>query len=1079
MVNTVGINKTPGAGINLQVTYTNDLEADKGDRVDLQLATNLIDNRGFYQKDTPLIQSTVADDHGGHAIFNLTYAELVFLYGQKIVDDNDFSTVTLSYRYRVFKADDTLLAESNVGDNLSFNKAPGQPHGTSLDTSVMPHEDTRIRITGFDQKITFEFKVTSGSELTNMKGDVTAEGAPIGAKQAEIMFNRKNLADSTIVGIESCVVDLVGSLPVESIIGSDDYKYTVKGHTTVGTGLKQITLDNNVEYEMAIRVANINGKSVYSKAQTVICSNKTVKPTINRTAITNYPEDIAYLTDVYTSFRPEVYQEGNEYSGNYTFENIDPIFAAQVLIQLADGDVHNPDQIEIEFGVLNTNGDAVQVDGTSVFYPDTDPYSTVPDDHENPRKVLAFEAGRFDTYELSPAEGRYKDQSNIVKATLVKSYGSDGTTPTAGAYGGNGATLAGYAGLKIGDAPGTSVSNEGCFVRRSWFNGEETALLLSARIKQTTMVPGPIDTNEFLQDGTTPNPDHGKNTAPVANIVYSEVETIGTIFRAFIPEMNPVRLGDQVEETHGVQSLTVNADDAEGNAGVCVDEVESTLTVKVTNNDGLDLTLAGGYGYDGSGSGSGYQGVVGDTDPNQPQLQVTGTTFKLIPPADTSVNEKANYQINYNDILAINAETDKDFADNDPNSAPSREIIISVYQGDANKTYIPFGGNIIQYARHNTILLHPFKTAAVANVTWEGKGVNVVPELTAAQFNEYSAPTDSNDNKNNGSDDNHGFIFQTVAPDSDAVDTPGLACQTTASNKYRAYVYKQEVGPVNVVGALGDTSARTMADFLFNGNKVSADATGGTSYSLPKDNTDSALKIPGNIGYYGVEVQKLLKLSPLNNELYNGFYRSAVQVAVPAGPIFDGASNVNGTDGPTPLLMGGPVNLGRFAPKTTETNALYYESPTITNVSITSTTGGMGISGNDTNNTMTIQGNTGGASFVYTVGAAGSAVTSIGFVQDPNNNSQAGDNVGYSMSNISQDMNTVPDTTTTGPQGLPKQYFGTYDYEVSIEHPGTLLADLSGGATFDGIAFVNSTNADSAITLLDSYENTEQGFTPQ
>ena len=151
MVNTVGINKTPGAGINLQVTYTNDLEADKGDRVDLQLATNLIDNRGFYQKDTPLIQSTVADDHGGHAIFNLTYAELVFLYGQKIVDDNDFSTVTLSYRYRVFKADDTLLAESNVGDNLSFNKAPGQPHGTSLDTSVMPHEDTRIRITGFDQ----------------------------------------------------------------------------------------------------------------------------------------------------------------------------------------------------------------------------------------------------------------------------------------------------------------------------------------------------------------------------------------------------------------------------------------------------------------------------------------------------------------------------------------------------------------------------------------------------------------------------------------------------------------------------------------------------------------------------------------------------------------------------------------------------------------------------------------------------------------------------------------------------------------------------------------------------------------
>jgi hypothetical protein len=147
--------------------------------------------------------------------------------------------------------------------------------------------------------------------------------------------------------------------------------------------------------------------------------------------------------------------------------------------------------------------------------------------------------------------------------------------------------------------------------------------------------------------------------------------------------------------------------------------------------------------------------------------------------------------------------------------------------------------------------------------------------------------------------------------------------------------------------------------------------------------------------------------------------------------------------------------------------ALYYESPTITNVTVTSTTGGKGITGNDTNNTMTIQGNTGGAEFAYAANA-GSAVTSIGFVQDIG---QDPDNVNnYSMSNLSQNMNTDPDNVaTTGIKGQPGTT-GHYDYEVSIEHPGTLLADLSGGATFDGIAFVNSTNADSAITLLDSYE---------
>ena len=200
-----------------------------------------------------------------------------------------------------------------------------------------------------------------------------------------------------------------------------------------------------------------------------------------------------------------------------------------------------------------------------------------------------------------------------------------------------------------------------------------------------------------------------------------------------------------------------------------------------------------------------------------------------------------------------------------------------------------------------------------------------------------------------------------------------------------------------------------------------------------------------------MEVEKLLKLSPANYAKY----KHVIQQTDAKPEFQEKNTGIDGTGTgtvPRPMLVGGGVGTapshlmnGGAGDEGGENGnaALYYESPTITNVAITSTGGG-------TNNTMVISGNTGGASFV-TLEEQAKAVSAIGFISDGGTN-------GYSMSNISERMNVIPGLsgaagyTNAGNQNLETKgqpgilanapadpvggtgFIGHYDYEVSVVH---------------------------------------------
>ena len=129
----------------------------------------------------------------------------------------------------------------------------------------------------------------------------------------------------------------------------------------------------------------------------------------------------------------------------------------------------------------------------------------------------------------------------------------------------------------------------------------------------------------------------------------------------------------------------------------------------------------------------------------------------------------------------------------------------------------------------------------------------------------------------------------------------------------------------------------------------------------------------------------------------------------------------------TKNLAGIPVDYdGKYtlsAPSTTSGVVLYFEHPTIDSVSIAGSV-------------MTISGNTNGALF------DDAAVTSIAF---------KGTAANLDMSTLSANMVIAGDRT----------------YSVAINHGGALLTNVSANvATFDGIAFVNSNNANSAFALV-------------
>jgi hypothetical protein len=138
----------------------------------------------------------------------------------------------------------------------------------------------------------------------------------------------------------------------------------------------------------------------------------------------------------------------------------------------------------------------------------------------------------------------------------------------------------------------------------------------------------------------------------------------------------------------------------------------------------------------------------------------------------------------------------------------------------------------------------------------------------------------------------------------------------------------------------------------------------------------------------------------------------------------------------TKNLSGIPIDYaGKYTtPTITGTSvgtALYFINPTITNVSI---------AGAD----MIISGNTGGATF------ATGAITSLGFTAGTSAN----------------DFDISTETANMPPTGTGNLV--AYEFTVTVTHAqGTLVLDRNAnGGQFDGFGFVNASNANSALSIL-------------
>jgi hypothetical protein len=109
-------------------------------------------------------------------------------------------------------------------------------------------------------------------------------------------------------------------------------------------------------------------------------------------------------------------------------------------------------------------------------------------------------------------------------------------------------------------------------------------------------------------------------------------------------------------------------------------------------------------------------------------------------------------------------------------------------------------------------------------------------------------------------------------------------------------------------------------------------------------------------------------------------------------------------------------------------SALYYINPTITGVTVTGAN-------------MVVVGNTGGSLFNT------DCITSVGFIS------------GGTDFNLSTATANMDNTLTSGNEAA-------YAYSVTLTHTGDLLLNKMAGDTFDGLAFVNSNNANSALSIV-------------
>lgn len=280
---TLTVTQPVGEGISLKFVHAPNGGADAVSGT-VFLATTSIDNQEFIYKDFVYTNN--------EATVILSNADLVRVYTQANVDAGDYAT-------------DLTMSATSVDTNsvtLTQTTISGLATAKQLTYQSVPATPTVSALQGQDGYISFSFTTTSVESLTLSNGKVLCD----------IIVN------STTDGIETFTVESTSY----SVDGST---HTVVAQTPVGS------LTNATNYEAAIRVSNINGKSLFSDTESIVPSN--IPNSLDNTSARTY------------------YSSGTTL--NQSAGGIAVIFGAKWL----DSDADKGSSVIVRFGVVDGNGD--------------------------------------------------------------------------------------------------------------------------------------------------------------------------------------------------------------------------------------------------------------------------------------------------------------------------------------------------------------------------------------------------------------------------------------------------------------------------------------------------------------------------------------------------------------------------------------------------------------------------------------------------------------------------------------------------------------------------------------------------
>ena len=280
---TLTVTQPTGEGISLKFVHAPNGGADAVSGT-VFLATTSIDNQEFIYKDFVYTNN--------EATVILSNSDLVRVYTQSNVDSGDYAT------------DLTMSATSvdTASVTLTQTTISGLVTEKQLTYQAVPTAPTVSALQGQDGYISFSFTTTSVEALTLSNGKVSCD----------IIVN------STTDGIQTFTVE-------STSFSTSDTTHTVVAQTPIGS------LTNATNYEAAIRVSNINGKSLFSDTQSIVPSN-IPNSLINTSADTYYSSGTTL---------------------NQTENGVAVIFGAEWL----DSDADKGTSVIVRFGVVNESGE--------------------------------------------------------------------------------------------------------------------------------------------------------------------------------------------------------------------------------------------------------------------------------------------------------------------------------------------------------------------------------------------------------------------------------------------------------------------------------------------------------------------------------------------------------------------------------------------------------------------------------------------------------------------------------------------------------------------------------------------------